>query len=428
MKKKYLLLLPVILFSLFSCNENYNLGLNILPNDDNVNINIIDTVQVNLTTEKAFPMISNNPTNLIIGKYNDPVFGISEASFMTQFRETSYPTWGDSAIYDSVSLILPLAFNDYYYGDNKDTHINLSVYKVTDTINHIYKTDQNPDELTNYELIGQGNAYKKYFFADTTSEPDTLALILPLNYSFGYTMVTNSLDYFENTVSYFHNIFKGIYVKNNSENPGLYRINTNTNKENSHFGLVFYYHFAHTSAKVRQYCVSLSTSCSRFNMFSHDYTNATFNNELSDSTNTSNNEFAYLQSMAGTVVKFSAPGLLNLDSIVINKAILIFKTVQNDNNKPLNEIWLAGLDSINTIIKFQDFYSNSYQGALLEDNEYKFNVTRIIQGYINGVYNSNYFDFYLMDLSGASSFERSIITNKNNSNPPRIVITYSKIK
>ncbi|MBN2663259.1 MAG: DUF4270 family protein [Bacteroidales bacterium] len=435
MKKTFFFLAVVLIFSIFySCNERYNIGSNILPNNDFLNINIIDTVEVFLTTEQSMPIISTNPNYLLVGQHDDPLFGITDASFMTQFRQTSYPLWGDTAILDSVCIILPLAIDDdYYYGNNSNAELNLSVYEVIDTINKTAYSDQNPNDYTDYNLLGETDVYKKHFWGKRvndegdTVDVDSLALVIRLDDAFGQRLIDDTDGYFENSVSYFHEIFKGVYITNNSDDPGIYRINTD-NTSNQNFGLVIFYHFAHSQNIERDFCLPLSTSCGRFNMFSHDYTNAVFYDQLQDSTIIDQN--AYLQAMGGTMVKFSAPGLLNLDSMVINKAELIFKTNSSlaGDFSPLNEIWLAGVDTGQTIVRFQEFYASTYQGAIIDNQEYKFDVTRIMQSYIDGLYQNSFFDFYLMDLSGASAFNRSVITNGNNNNPPKIVITYTKIQ
>lgn len=435
MKKTLSLLTVVLILSVLnSCDERYNVGANILPNDDFLNINIIDTVEVFLSTEQSMPIISTNPEYLLVGQHDDPLFGRTDASFMTQFRQISYPLWGDTAILDSVCIILPLAVDDeYYYGNNSTAELNLSVYEVTDTLNKTAYSDQNPDDYTDYNLLGQTNVYKKHFWGERVNDEgdtvvvDSLSLVIKLDNSFGQRLIDNTEDYFENSVTYFHEIFKGVYITNNSDDPGIYRIHTD-NASNQKFGLVIFYHFPHSQDIERDFCLPLSTSCGRFNMFSHDYTNAVFYDQLQDSTIVDEN--AYLQAMGGTMVKFSAPGLLNLDSIVINRAELIFKTNPSlaGGFNPLNEIWLAGVDTGQTIVRFQEFYASTYQGAFLDDQEYKFEITRILQNYIDGKYQNRFFDFYLMDLSGASVFNRSVITNGNNFNPPKIVITYTKIQ
>lgn len=445
MKKSVFFLATLLIIILsFGCNDKFDLGRNILPNSDLLDINIIDTVEIVLTTQEALPIITSGSEFLIVGNQDDPVFGTTEASFMTQVRQTEYPEWSADAIFDSIYLFLPIDIeDDYFYGENINSPIELSIYKVTDTLNQTLYSDQDPAEYTNYDLVGQDDAYIyeevkeiEYIVGDDTLTKNFYFyyLAVKLNNDFGQDLMDQDEDYFFNSLSFFHNIFFGLYVKTNSQNTGLYKIITDTNPgdetdslSHTHPGMVIFYKDAE-DGDSQYFNLSISSSSEHFTMFSHDYSNSEFSNQLQDETITSN--YAYLQSMAGTMVKFEAPGLKNLDSIVINNAELIFKTAPSSTDiyDALDEIWLVGIDTAGTIVRFQDFYASTYQGATYEDGEYKFNVTRVIQNYIDDIYEDKYFDFYLMDLTGGASFKRSVLTNGNNSNPAKIAITYTKIK
>jgi len=277
MKKITLFSIILLAISIFySCNESYNIGQNILPGNDFTNINLIDTVEIFLTTEEAQPIISSGVNHLIVGKYNDPVFGTSEASFMTQIRQIEYPGWNaDSLSFDSVCLFLPLALNDkYYYGSNKNEPMELVVYKVTDTLNKTFYSDQDPSEYSDFEEVGNNNTYiheeEIIIGYDTNNNPiyDYLYyLVVRLNDDFGDDLVTNSDNYFYNS-AYFHEVLKGLYIKTNSDNSGLYKIITNNDAtdttKHSMPGLTIFYN------DTLQYNLPITSSCGRFNMFSHD--------------------------------------------------------------------------------------------------------------------------------------------------------------
>ncbi len=429
-KKIFFVSILAALFIFSACNEKYNVGLNLIPNNDLLNINLIDTFDIQLKTFKQDSINTTSAQYLFLGNYNDPIFGRTEASFMTQLRQSYYPVWDDNPILDSICFVIPVDYDEPFYGTDEITDLNLNVYKVTDTLNNMYYSNQDPDELTDYELLGSGEIFTVFYEnSDTTSDyPDTVGIGIRLDDDFGNELLQNSTDYFENSTAYFHELFKGIYVECTNENSGIYKLNPNIKEDSKNFGLIIYYHNEDSKQENKKFTLPISMDCSRFNMFSHDYTNSDFYDQLQNPDSVYN-QYAYLLSMSGTKVRISIPALFNLDSMIINKAELHIKTDDNLNNfSPAKQTWLVGIDSSNNILRFQDFYSSSYQGASYDNGIYNFNITRIVQNYVDGIYKKDDFDLFLMDYNAASNFKRTILTNGYNSNPPKLVITYTKIK
>ncbi len=428
---RHFLFLPGILIILsifFSCNE-YNLGSGVLPQGDFANIITTDTVTVKLYTEKAPELASYSPNNLILGKYNDPIFGITEASFMTQVYQTKYPEWGDSAIFDSIVLCLPLE-QHYYYG-TENLMPDVTVYKVTDTLhNKVYYNDENPSDYTDFTVLGSGQMHICY--PDPTTTVDSTELTIPalqlrLNDEVGQDFIENSDDYFFSPGA-FYNIFKGIYVKCNNT-PGLFKIKTDNSDQTNNFGIVIFFHYNSTPDTSRRYTLPLISRSVRFNMFSHDYSGSVLDTIFNSETPTLSDK-VYLQSMGGTIIRFTAPGLRNLKNIVINKALLVIQTETSDFS-PVPKIWLTVLDSTKDVSYLNDYLNanNQYEGFEYENGQYIINVTRVMQNYIDSVYLKQGLELYLFDLNAKSDFERSIILNGTNQGlKTKLILTYTKIQ
>ncbi len=419
------------MLALSACDKDFNLGSNILPGDDFLDIQITDTVSVNLYTAKAPHMLTTNPQYLLVGNYEDEDFGKSSASFFLQLSQFTYPDWGDTAIFDSVCLGLPLAQENYKYGGS-NLPLHLQVYKASDTLKQkYYYSDQDPAEYTDFDIIGENDAV--YFIARDTSSNDTIntdttGLRIRLNDSFGEEMFDNAETYFFNYTSFFYNIFYGLYVKSTDENFGIYKIRNSVNQYTKNFGLIFYYHFPSSPNISRAFAVPFTSSNVKFNIFSHDFSTSAFP-EIEDSTTQILRDKAYLQGMTGTIVKIKMPGLTNLDSIIINKAELVVKTESSSDYPPNDQLWLAGYDSTASLVYFDDFNYNTYQGATYINGEYHFLITRIVQEAINNIYEENNIELCLIDLHGNYNFQRCIINNGVglNSSPTKLIITYTKI-
>lgn len=429
-KKLFFGLILLSFLSVIGCNDQFNIGKNIIPVDDLANVNMTDTVKVIMYTDSITRITSQIPSYLMVGKYTDPVFGISDASFMTQVMQTNYPSWNTSTVLDSICLALPLA-EDYYYGDN-ESNPDLSVYELSDTLNETtYYSNSDPDDYTNYTLLGSGTA-RKFVSTDIIDSIPVKGMELRLDDNFGNRLINQS-DYYFSSYGHFYDIFKGIFVKCNNS-PGIFKIRTDIADTTQSFGIIVYYHSSLNTEDHLKFVLPISSSSNRFNLFNHDFSGVPFESEIT-ATSPAPSNYVYLQAMAGTRVKLTFPGLKNFDkNLVINKAELILNQapslILDDNTyTPCDFLWLLGLTKNKEIVLFQDFYSSSlYNSFSVSNGQFEVNITRIVQNIINNVYEDGGIDLYLDLYNSKYDFKRTILTNGINSeNPPKLVITYSKI-
>jgi hypothetical protein len=122
--------------AMIACNDENDLGANLIPNDDNVNVTFTDTFSVSAKTMvedslrttgfTGFPVSFN-----IIGAINDPVFGQTTASVYASMILSSFNfNYGTSATADSIVLCLALKT---FYGDTT-TPIHFKVYRLDSII------------------------------------------------------------------------------------------------------------------------------------------------------------------------------------------------------------------------------------------------------------------------------------------------------
>lgn len=426
-KKLFFGLILLSFLSVVGCNDQFNIGKNIIPIDDLANVNITDTVKVIMYTDSITRVASQSPTYLMVGNYTDPSFGTTDASFMTQVMQTTYPDWNTFTVLDSICLALPLA-EDYYYGSS-EIRPELSVYELIDTISdQVYYSNTNPDDYTDYDLLGSGIA-NKFSSSDSIDSLPVAGLRIKLSDAFGERLINQS-DYYFNSLGHFYDIFKGIYVKCLNQ-PGIFKIRTNINSSTTNFGIIIYYHSSENPEKKLNYVLPITSSAYKFNLFNHDFTGVPFESELT-SASAAPSDYVYLQAMAGTRIKLTFPGLKNFDeNIVINKAELVLNeapAIILGDYTPCDVLWLDGYNNLNQVVLLQDFQSNSYLGFERLSGKYTINVTRIIQNYKDDVYLDGGIDLYIDLANSKYDFQRTILTNGINAdNPPKLIITYSII-
>ena len=111
-------LLFLCCFAILSCKKKeYQLGADVIDSSDILGGSSVDTFSLYTYTITEDSVISDNPANVVLGSYEDPIFGHYEASIFTQLRLAGVdPNFGDpnSIVIDSFVLALEYVG---YYGD-----------------------------------------------------------------------------------------------------------------------------------------------------------------------------------------------------------------------------------------------------------------------------------------------------------------------
>jgi hypothetical protein len=137
------------LFTLTSCEADAdNLGSQFLDgNAANGQELSYDVIAYNIDNKDSIRSDAKNLTNAILGAFDEPVFGMHKAAYVTQLRPSAYGTdFGTNPKVDSVVLqILP-------------SYVTDSVTTTTTTINKV-STDQDSTKTVNtYPLVKYGRA------------------------------------------------------------------------------------------------------------------------------------------------------------------------------------------------------------------------------------------------------------------------------
>lgn len=307
-------LFATFVFTLFifaSCKKkDTSLGMNTIDQNQLLNSTQIDTFSINTYTESEDSTITSNPAYVLLGSYNDPKFGPSEASFYTQVRlAASNPNFEDLNAIAIDSFVLGLQYADYY-GDFSPQNIEVyelseSIYK--DSTYYAFKTKTCfSTDLTDPNHTIEINPIDKIVIG-----PDTVAaqMRIYLDTNLARTLMeeaaSGSATYDSN--DNFINYFKGLNVKVNNpyQAPGVGGI-FSFDIVSAKSKLTIYYRLAGVK---KTYDFMLNTSCASFNSVTIDNTGKPVQNVI-DNPALGQNQF-YAQALKSRAV-ISLPGIDDL--------------------------------------------------------------------------------------------------------------------
>ena len=349
----------------------------------------------------TFPVVSftrswdsvstKNPSQVILGNYDDPIFGRTNASFFTRILlSKSSPDFGEGTICDSVKV--RIAYSSYYGVEGDD--IDLKVYPLL---------DEQVDSLSYYSngTVNYGPAIADTMVVlgprDTVfNGVDTLVGFLSFDADPAYFQ-TNIFDAAINGESHFAD--NEDFVK---EVPGLYFTDEGMgssvagyfNLDASGSLIQLYYHTGvdDTIAKVFNltFGQNFGDPTLSYNLFSNDYTKAQFDLDMVDTVN--GEVLTYVQGGSGVRTELHFP---DLDTLIgkgysINRAELSFDVLQGTAGQyrfPGSLILIQDLDTTQQLIKDYSSSVNPTGGTVartdVREFNYTFNVTRMVHDFVN---------------------------------------------
>ena len=324
------LVIGVLMLAFSACRKTPDtIGNDLIDDNNYINVFHTDTVQV-VCHSYLDSIGSKNVRYALLGGMNDPVFGITQAGFYTQFRFSSAgQNFGSAPILDSVVLQLSLSG---IYGDTT-TLQTVHVYQITDSISssdpyYSYSTlNCSPIDLANgYTFRPRLANTNLVVGTDTLTQP---VIRIPLSADFGnFLLQIDSTAY--NNPDTFKGCFPGLYVICDAvgQNGAVSSINITNNALTL---LQLYYHDAATPQNALRYYYYVTSDDNFFNHFDHDYTQGSpeLQQQLLQGQTQLGQEQTYLQSMGGIRTRISFPTLthwadsLDQSHILINEAKLI---------------------------------------------------------------------------------------------------------
>jgi len=424
--------LAVLICSLFfvSCESDDQLGLDIQPPSDLLNVEHIDSISIITFSEREDSIRTDETSRNLVGYYVDPVFGPVFASFCTQIRLSEEDVdFGDNVVIDS--LVLSLEYYDTYVNNRTNSRMNFSVYQLNEELEIDSAYYQNMP-FTTGQLLGSKTfkpAPEDSVPVGNDVKPPQLRIHLDKNLGKDFVDAAALGYLLDNTT--FEEFFHGIAVVPSTNISGGSLISFDMLASTS--CLTMYYH---NDTDTLDYVFEVNSACARYGYFDHMNfvgANSDYIAQLNGDTALGQNNL-YLQPMAGSKIFIKFPGIEDMDilsTIVINKAVLTIPVDQNDLTESTYErpvtLTLAMLDEEGELNFLPDqVYAESSFGGTYDDDlhAYTFTLTRYLQNLITGEIEN--YGLYLM-VSGSSVRGNRVVLNGpgNSSSKMNLDITYT---
>ncbi|MGC1205206.1 MAG: DUF4270 domain-containing protein [Flavobacteriaceae bacterium] len=355
----------LIIISFIACDKDFSNIDSAVLGKDNTNFTIKDTtLSITAYNKKLNSLQINGLASNLFGVFNDPVYGQTKASIVTQVSTSNAsPDFGDNTVIDSVILKIPYYTTltgetddegnakysiDSLYGDGS---IKLSVYRnnyflrdfnpsgnLSDAQNYFSRSDVAANGTDNYaitetavinfdnfksDLIEENLTFKPKegnFYLETYSDEDTDNDGQPdvdtrISEAPSFRIKFTNTDFWKALIiekeddivlsnnSYFQNYFRGLYFKaeNTTEDGTMFMLNTRS----ADASIIIYYTYETTTTDAAG-ASTTTASQSTYNMsFSGNILN-TFNNNynlvtLEDGDKTLGDETLYLKGAEGSM-------------------------------------------------------------------------------------------------------------------------------
>jgi hypothetical protein len=426
--RKVFLLSATFLLTLFvgtSCKKKENsLGLNGLDQNEMLNSAGIDTFSLITFTIADDSVFTKDPPNALLGIYNDPKFGVMNASFYTQLRLSGVnPNFGDVSTIVVDSLVLGLEYTGSY-GDFSP--LTLEVFELTEKISrdsmyYAFSTlsygSQNLIE-PGFEVITPKPFGKTIIGVDTVDAQMRIHLRKTLAETFINEAATGSA-FASNDA--FLDYFKGVMVRTTNPNPssgmgGVYYFNLNDPLSK----MTIYYT---QDEAQKKYDFVINSNCVDFNHVNIDNGGKPVATVISD-TISGQKEF-YAQAFKSRAV-VQIPGISNIPKkSIIHKAELYLPVQYQTGTKyaPGFDISVAtrpkddpnALLSIGVLGTYSDF-----------GKYYKVDLRNYLQTVVSGLAPNN--ELIFSPRFFITSADRIIFNGPNTTNKvkPKLVITYTE--
>jgi len=418
----------ILLFSVVVCGckqGDQTLGINLLPG-----VKILDTryhqekasITTSIFTDTKIRV--DRPTYNLLGSFNDPIFGRTDASFAAQFRLPYHPDYAATASIDSI--VLRMTYKKIY-GDTISSQ-TFQVFEMAGDLNYDakYLSSFNIKNLASSTLIGTGHFIPKFRTDSLQTDTTEQVIRVPLNKSFGSNLLgIDSLKMTSNDD--FLKIFKGLFISSTPINRRGTLVSVNATASM----VVLYYHDAASDTLGFAYRVTANSA--NVASYVHDYSLARFYTNLNKEINT--DSLIYVQPTGGIKSKILVPSFTTWKdsaNYAINKATITFHadTIMSDYRRYAmpDRLYLT-LDSLGTeIFPADSQLSSTYYGGFYDATTatYTFNVTQHLQQIIAGT-KQNY-PFYLVQSERNFSARRVVLKGLGSSKPVELNIAYTIYK
>jgi hypothetical protein len=349
---------------LSSCQMNDSeLGADILPPGDNVEVYFDTIFEINAYTAKGQPVVTSEiyfaaNRMMVVGSMEDTIVGKSKGSMITQFNAA--PVFKVAPNLEIDSLVLHLYARDFV-GD-RDQPVTISVYEFNERLymDSVYYSDFNAEGKYNPVPLVQKTI--------TPADNQTYDLLIEdQDFIDKFLAVGADTNYFYND-SIFKDYFNGFYITAEpvstkgtmarfEPSNSLSRLSMKYANDSTEVDSTVERDFLTVNFTINEY------TSQKINLFEHDYTGTRLAEFIDDENATT--PYLYTQGIGGVNTRFSFANLqewMDQTPLIINSATLIFDVVPEEQSG----------------IPYDDLPSRLMMTTLLEDNSveqiYDYNV------------------------------------------------------
>jgi hypothetical protein len=424
--------MAALILAAVGCHNDEGMGTDLLPASDHASI-VIDTIEVKAYTELEKPVKSANMTYMLVGKFEDPVFGVTETSFASKFSNSSYGKYASANdVCDSVILTMGVdKSSTFFYGDSI-ADVTVDVFRLTEPI------VDTVDYYNNHNMDGK---YDPVRIATTTFKPKDIDSMITFKFDtineqslrdFGNLVIKSSLD------TTFDKNICGLYFKATAGNSivKFYRSSKNTQ-------YLVYHHVKDKDTESSSVTYSIQSTDGNFNLSSHDYSNTPLA-AVADKASGAQSDYLYLQAMTGTRIRIDIIGIQKIKRgkyFSLRGAYLVApladSTLSQQKDYPaIDYVVCAGIDKASERDTVFSEFSLNMSGTTsvnilsrdAANNCYRLNMTGRVADLLElsdmGIEPA--YDLYLYPNARTTDFNRSVICSPvNKQTPMKLIVEYA---
>lgn len=415
-----------------------DLGLDLLPGD--ALGTLVDTTTLHAYTYQDTVIRTSGLTRNMLGSYLDPQFGLVKAGIVTQIRLSSNNVGAgqDNSGLVADSLVLALAFDgiNYAYGN-----LNAQVFEVHElgaslSVDSVYYSDDVPVIFQGNLVANRGGRIvpeplKKPFILGDSLQPQ-LRIRLDHALAERFLSAFGTPDMVDNTA--FLEYFKGLYitVDNGSQLPNqqgiLYFALLNVASK-----ATLYYHDTNNEPELlRTFDLVIDQGSVRYTTVEHDNNQALDPRLVMALADTAAPSTAtFVQALGGVRTGIVLPHIMDYAGrgLILAKAELIVPLdgTYNAYHPPPTQLFIFRKDTAGKDVFLPDQLGGI--GAIdgnfrPDDREYRFNITRYIQGLLTGSITGN--RVVLVPGSNGVTANRAVLAGPDRSyEPMRLDLIFS---
>lgn len=323
------------LITILSCGTDTDAGEFVVGSDylalDN-KVVLIDTVTVEMSTINFDSLVTSSQSRILIGNYDDPVFGKVKSNSYFQLASSSYTlnnggsdTETTNYVFDSIAMILK--YDNYYYGDTTKVQ-TFDIHRLTQKV----KPNSEDDSFYNNSVL----SYSDESIGTISYKPRPIekdSITIKMNDAFGAALFqklkTREITDFDSFSEY----LKGLaLVSSTANSSSVIGFHAATSK------IRLYYSKYQADTEETPYIIdfTISEATKQFNSISLDKTGTLLQNLPIASSKLSSsltNRQGFIQSGTGVACRIDFPNIKQLkyisDKGAIVSAELLLKPINN---------------------------------------------------------------------------------------------------